>query len=116
MLFSMCVVQRLPVMVAVYLLRGSMQNAVNPLTRSIIMDFTKSNDPPPVFLRCLLSSACMHACGSVKSVKKSRANSSRQWLRQSWRNHPTGSTEEPPTYKASECLYKDKEVVFLVCA
>ncbi|PHJ21845.1 major facilitator family transporter [Cystoisospora suis] len=41
MLFSMCVVQRLPLMVVVFLLRGAMQNAVNPLTRSIIMDFTK---------------------------------------------------------------------------
>ncbi|PFH32377.1 hypothetical protein BESB_016950 [Besnoitia besnoiti] len=41
MLLSMCVVQRLSVMLVCYLLRGALQNAVGPLTRSIIMDFTR---------------------------------------------------------------------------
>ncbi|KFH14789.1 putative transmembrane protein [Toxoplasma gondii MAS] len=42
MLFCMCIVQRLAVMVLCFLLRGAFQNAVSPLTRSIIMDFTQS--------------------------------------------------------------------------
>ncbi|KAL8272222.1 hypothetical protein Esti_003887 [Eimeria stiedai] len=44
MLVTMCVVRKLPFVILAHLVRGGMQNAIYPIDRSIVMDFTKSKD------------------------------------------------------------------------